>query len=101
LRERTKDGSTREQYLMAAAARGNTKAMQALEGPPFPDALDGLWHIFERLDALRGVGFNGPERFTPGHIADGARLFGWTLEPHEVEALVALDLVTLYPGDEE
>jgi hypothetical protein len=86
---------------MAAAAKGNATALAALEGPPFPDALGGVWDIFQRLDAMRAVGFNGPERFTPTHIADGARLFGWTLEPHEVEALVALDLVTLYPGDEE
>ena len=57
--------------------------------------------MFQQLHAMRAVGFNGFERFTPTHIADGARLFGWTLAPHEVEGLVALDLVTLYPGDEE
>jgi hypothetical protein len=100
LHEKAKDGATREQHLQAAAARGSATARAALEGPEFPDALGGLWAIFSQLDAMRAVGFNGLERFTPAHIADGARLFGWQLEPHEVEALVALDLVTLYPGEE-
>lgn len=101
LRQPTKDGSTRRAYLEAAAARGNKTAKERLEGPPFPDDLAELWNIFERLDAMRSVGFNGLERFTPGHIADADRLFGWKLKPHEVEALVALDLVTLYPEAEE
>lgn len=100
LREVQKDGSTRQQHLEVAARRGNTTAIAALAGPAFPEALEGLWDMFQRLHAMRAVGFNGPERFTPSHIADADRLFGWHLAPHEVEALVALDLVTLYPGEE-
>ena len=57
--------------------------------------------MFERLDSMRSVGMNGLERFTPEHIRSGAQLFEWDLKPHEVEALVTLDLVTLYPGEEE
>jgi hypothetical protein len=57
--------------------------------------------MFERLHTMRAVGFNGPERFTPSHVANAAALFGWDLRPHEVDALVALDLVTLYPGEED
>lgn len=74
-------------------------AQRALEGPPFPDALSYLWEIFTRLDGMRAVGQYGFERFTPQHIESGCRLFGWTLAPHEVEALVQLDLATLYPGE--
>ena len=59
-----------------------------------------LWEIFERLDAMRSVGQYGLERFTPTHIDAGCRLFGWTLAPHEVEALVSLDVATLYPEEE-
>ena len=101
MREKQSDGTTRRAHLEAAAAKGNPKALAALAGPPFPDLLAGLWDIFERLDAMRAVGFNGLERFTPAHIRDGDTLFGWGLAPHEVEALVALDLATLYPGEEE
>ena len=77
------------------------RAIEALDGPPFPEALRYLWTVFEKLDAMRSVGVNGLERFTPQHIQAGVQLFGWRLAPHEVEALVSLDLVTLYPGEEE
>lgn len=74
-------------------------AIDALEGPPFPEALLHLWEVFQYLDAMRAVGFNGPERFTPTHIRDGMELFGWTLAPHEIEALVLLDAVILHPKE--
>jgi hypothetical protein len=73
------------------------RAREALEGPEFPEALRYLWERFERLDAMREAGFHGPARFSPPFLAAGARLFGWTLAPHEVEALTMLDLATLYP----
>ena len=76
-------------------------ALEALEGPPFPEALRVLWHRFERLDAMRSVGQFGLERFTPGHIMAGAALFGWRFAPHEVEALVRLDLVTMHPEERD
>lgn len=57
--------------------------------------------MFERLDGMREVGFNGPCRFSPAHLHSAALLFDWQLAPHEVEALVMLDLVTLHPEDPE
>jgi hypothetical protein len=70
-----------------------------LEGPPFPDALSYLWEVFERLDMMRSSGMNGWERFTPTHIINGMRLFDWELHPHEIEAIVALDMATMYPDE--
>lgn len=46
---------------------------------------------------MREAGFHGPARLSPVQIDAACRLFGWQLRPHEVEALLALDLVTLYP----
>jgi hypothetical protein len=97
LRERTDDGTTRRAYLEAAARRGSETAQAALDGPAFPYALAPLWAVFERLDMMRAAGMNGPERLTPSHIRDASLLFGWRLQPHEVDALVALDLATLHP----
>lgn len=48
---------------------------------------------------MRVVGMHGYERFTPTHIRDALALFGWTLGAHEIEALVELDAVTLFPGE--
>jgi len=73
------------------------RAREALEGPEFPEALRYLWERFERLDAMREAGFHGPARFSPPFLAAACQLFGWTLAPHEVEALTMLDLATLYP----
>lgn len=101
LRAKAQDGATREAHLQAAAARGHAAAIMALEGPAFPEALRGLWTIFERLDTMRGVGMHGMDRLSPTLIGDASRLLGWALAPHEVEALFLLDAVTLYPGDEE
>lgn len=97
LRQPAKDGASRRAHLEAAAARGHARAIELLAEPPFPEPLRPLWEIFERLDSMREVGVNGLCRFTPMHIDASRRLFGWTLAPHEVEALVMLDLVTLYP----
>jgi hypothetical protein len=72
-----------------------------LEGPPFPDALGYLWGWFERLDRMRGVAMHGPERITAGMIRDAAALYGWDVAPHDVDGLMVLDIVTLYPGDED
>jgi hypothetical protein len=87
----------RRAHLEEAAARGNPHAIAALAGPEFPEALHYLWERFERLDAMREAGFHGPARFSPPFLDAAGRLLGWRLAPHEVEALMLLDAVTLYP----
>jgi hypothetical protein len=69
----------------------------ALSPPPFPEALAYLWDVFERLDAMRRVGFNGLERLAPADVQAGLELFHVKLDPHEVEALVLVDLAMLHP----
>ena len=84
-------------HYQELASRGNASAIAALLPPPFPIALTSLWQKFERLDGMREVGQYGPLRFTPAHIKAACDLFGWQLTPQDVEALVALDVVMLYP----
>lgn len=100
LRERGDDGATRLAHLEAAAARGHPQAIAALEGPEFPEGLYGLWLVFEKLHGSRGAGMHGPERLRMADIHAADALYGWGLAPHEVDALMMLDLVTLYPGED-
>lgn len=93
-----KGGASQRVHLENAAERGNANAIALLTPPPFPDALAYLWEQFVRLNTMRDVGMNGPKRFTPTLIRDAALLFDWDLQPHEVEALTALDVVTLHPN---
>lgn len=87
--------------MEAAAARGHEQAIAALTAPAFPEALAYLWELFERLDTMRRVGMHGFERLSPSDVEAGLRLFDWTLDPHEVDALTRLDLMMLYPGEDE
>lgn len=56
-----------------------------------------MWERFELLNTGRGVGMAGPERLRFTDIAAADRLLEWQLAPHEVEALLQLDLVWLFP----
>lgn len=83
-----------------AARQGNPVSiawLAAIERPPFPEALRSLWEQFQKLNGMRGVTQFGLARLTPGDIDAANRLLRWELEPHEVEALIALDIATLYP----
>ena len=97
LRATGEDRATQRAHLEAAAAKGNATAAAALVPPPFPEALAYLWDIFDRLDALRRVGMNGLERLNASDLWAALHLFEWPLAPHEVDALMRLDLATLYP----
>lgn len=83
--------------LEATAARGVVSAIKLLEGPPFPDSLEYLWDHFQQLDRMRPEGMAGLAALTPPVILAARELFDWQLEPHEVEAIAALDLVTRFP----
>lgn len=88
----TKDGSTQRAHWQAAAQRGSRVAQQALEGPPFPESLGYLYDWFVALSAARREGLNGPAALTHQDIAAWASLMDERPAPHEVEALLLLDL---------
>lgn len=101
MRVRADDGSSVRDHLEAAAARGNPTAIAALQGPPFPDVLAGLWDQFAVLDRMRGEGMAGLAPVTLEGIQAARQLFRWRLEPHEVESLHLLDLAIRYPDPYE
>lgn len=86
-------------HLEGLVRRGvaSEAVMQELEGPPFPDALDYLWTRFQRLHAMRPEAAHGLGALTPPVILAADTLFQWNLEPHEVEAIADLDVVTRHP----
>ena len=96
-----KDGSSTREHLQGAADRGNQKAIENLEGPPLPDALNYLYGWLLELDGARDVGMNGLKPFTYPMIESWARLTVRSPEPYEVAALMHLGRVFLYPPDEE
>lgn len=101
LRELAKDGSSIREHLQAAADRGRQVAIDKLNGPAFPDALAYLYGWLLELDGARSVGMNGLESFTFQMVESWARLTDRSPEPHEVDALMYLGRVFLYPPKEE
>ena len=88
------DGAEQRAHWEVAARRGNADALARLSGPEFPEELADLWTMFATLSAMRGEGMSGPAPLTAEAIRAGDVLLGWQLHPHEVEALVQLDIVT-------
>ena len=76
-------------------------AIDKLNGPPFPDALTYLYGWLLELDGARDIGMNGLKPFTYQMIESWAQLTEHDPEPHEVDALMYLGRVFLYPPKEE
>lgn len=90
-----KDGTRYREHLEVLAKRGRPDAIAELKGPPEPVELKYLLDMFNSLERGRRFGMNGPEPFTWENIESWARLFDEDLEPHEVDALKLLELVSL------
>lgn len=93
-------GVTQRVHLMGLVRRGvaSEQVRRDLEGPPFPESLDYLWEQFQRLHRMRPEAMNGMAALTPPIILAANQLFGWDLEPYEVEAISDIDLVTRFPA---
>jgi hypothetical protein len=100
LRAPLKDGTTAGQHLEGLAARGHKKALEKLEGPTFPEALEYLWDWFQDLDSSRHTTPEGPEPLTYQEILAWAQLTGSRTTPEEVRALRLLDKAYLNPPPE-
>lgn len=83
--------------LQAAARRGVASARTLLADPPFPESLDYLWGWWLELERSRTYGMHGPDPLTYQQIDAWARLTEQRPAPHEVAALLALDLVARFP----
>lgn len=97
MRQPLKDGTTPGQHLEGLAERGHKKALEKLEGPPFPEALEYLWEWFQDLDDSRHATPEGPEPLTYQEILAWAQLTDNKPRPEEVRALRLLDKAYLNP----
>jgi hypothetical protein len=82
------------------ARRGVAEAIQALEGPEFPDALGYLWEWFLELDACRIIGMSGPQPITYMDVLSWSWLTERDIEPHEARAVLELDRAMRNPEQE-
>ncbi len=94
-------GKSQRSHLEGLAVKGHAKAIEALQGPEYPPELHYLRMWAAELHGKSGVGMNGLNPLTYTTVADWSRLKGVKPEPHEVEALLTLDAVMLFPGEAE
>jgi hypothetical protein len=78
--------------LEAAAEKGNEDAQKELQGPPLPPCVAYLYEWAMGLFGRSGIGMEGVAPLTFTTIESWARLTDRNLEPHEVEALLEIDL---------
>lgn len=97
MRQPQADGVAYRKHLQVAAKRGLESAIKKLEGPDVPYALLYLWEYFAELDMARGEGFNGAAPLTYATIDAWSRLLDHKVQPHEVQALLSLDLAFRHP----
>ena len=73
----------------------------ALDGPPMPEELRYLREWVQELYGRSGVGAVGVNPLTYTTIMDWAVLTDRSVQPHEVQALMALDAVMRFPDPKE
>lgn len=94
LNEAQGDGATRRAHLEAASRQMGHTAPD-LEGPPCPDALLPIWHLFLGLSAQRTLHAAGPNPLTWPELDAYCRLSGDDWSSFELTAILALDRVFL------
>lgn len=85
-----KDGSSHRSHLEHAAKRGVKSAIDALQGPEFPEELGHLWAWYLEMSMGADEGMNGL-RLTWTALHAWATHMGISPEPRECVALFALD----------
>lgn len=95
-------GASEEAHLKYLASKGHPVALAALQGPEIPVELDYLYDWLNQLHGRSGVtAMVGINSLTYGTIADWSRLSGIVPNALEIEALMVLDNVKLYPDETE
>ena len=100
MRRKADDGAEARAHLEASARRGNPDAIAALNGPEFPEDMEYLWQWALEMHGRSGVGMAGLAPLGFSTIADWCVLTGTTLDPLEVEGLLAVDAALLSAGRE-
>lgn len=87
------DGHTWGEHLAALVERGK-RSRAELDGPPIPPEGEYLWRWYCELERTRQMAAHAVQAMTYTEIAAWAALTDcWPL-PHEVDALLTLDLAT-------
>ena len=74
--------------------RAGRRKEEDLIGPPVPEELEYLWVWHAELTRTREMGTYGPKALSYAEIDAFARLTDRNVEPHEVDALLQLDLAS-------
>lgn len=88
-----KDGASHREHLEAAAATGNTEALEALQGPPLPEEVAYLYEWAKEMVGRSGISQAGLCPLSHAEIRAWAGLHDRQLEPFEVHALIQIDTV--------
>lgn len=72
-----------------------------LEAPDFPECLDYLLGYYDELAISRSAGMSGLDPIRYADIEAWQSLMDISLEPHEVEGLLQIDMATRFPGKAE
>lgn len=91
-------GFTQREHLRGLVARGKRPA-SALRGPSCPESMRYLVQWAHELHGRSGFGSVGVVPLTYPVIESWARLTRRTVQPWDVDALLALDAVLCAPGD--
>ncbi len=96
-----KDGTPAREHYRFLAEKGRQDAIDMLEGPECPVDLMYLYNFAIELHGRSGAGMGGLNPLSHTELRNWSDLTGWSLDPHEVEALMALDSVMRHPPKEE
>lgn len=91
------DGVPQGETWLEAARRGNAHARKRLEGPPFPEDLAHVWKWAQELYGRSGINMAGLNPLSYESLLAWAVLTDQWPEPHEIEALLAVDSVLRAP----
>lgn len=94
------EGSPRREHF-AVVAKRNPEVRALLNGPDCPESLEYLYEWATALCGRSGVGMDGYAPLSYTTIVAWSRLMGITVEPHEAEALIAIDGALRHPGEPE
>jgi hypothetical protein len=94
-------GATAYDHWQIAARRGSEVAIARLTPPELPESVAYLWEWVMELHGRSGAHMAGLNPLNYATLESWMRLTGYTLDPLEVQALIALDAALLDRSEPE